>query len=105
MPDRVVSEEQCPDLLLDHVRCLRAQYAATASLMSFDLVQAGFEFPAFGVGGSEFSGTCLVGVHDGGDQAEDLSLAFTVRHFVFDDPDRKSGRSDPRCRWTARRRR
>jgi hypothetical protein len=57
--------------------------------VGFQLVVAGFLFPALVVGGGEFVGAGLVRVQDGGQQSDQfvVAVAVTVGDVVFDDAD------------------
>lgn len=92
VPDCVMSEQESPDFLPDHLRRFRSQHPAPASLMSFQLIEAGLELPALSIGSRQFRGARLIGIHDRGDEAENLIAAVSVGHFVLDDPDGNAGR-------------
>jgi hypothetical protein len=54
--DRVMGQQQRPDLLADHLRAVRAQDPVAAALAGFDLGEAGFEFPALVIDRGELAG-------------------------------------------------
>ena len=54
--DRVVGQQQRPDLLAHHFGAVRAQDAVAAALAGFDLGEAGFEFPPLVIDRGELSG-------------------------------------------------
>ena len=66
--DRVVDQQDPPDLLLDPVRVAGAQHRSGLQLVDLDLVEDGLDLPALRVGGGEILGGGEVGVEDGGDR-------------------------------------
>src|SRR6476660_1526858 len=54
--DRIVGQQQCPDLLTHHLGALRAQDSVAATPAGFDLGEARFEFPALVIDRGELTG-------------------------------------------------
>lgn len=71
--DRVVDQQDPPDLLLDPVRIVGAQHWSGLELVGFDLVEDRLDLPALRVGTSKIFSGGEVGVEDGGDQAVELA--------------------------------
>src|SRR6266508_4530675 len=66
--DRVVEQEDAPDLLLDAVGVAGAQHRAGVELVGLDLVEHRLDLPALRVRRGEVFGAGGGGVIDGGDQ-------------------------------------
>ncbi|WP_239395248.1 hypothetical protein [Frankia sp. CiP3] len=69
-PDRVVGEEESPELLADHLRGFGAQSRSGREELSFDLFEGQLVFPALLVDGSEFESRGVGRVEDGRDERE-----------------------------------
>jgi len=88
--DRVVATQVSPDLLDHQARGLGAQHCARPTLVGLQLIEAGLDLPALGVGAGQFSGGRLAVVEQGGDQPVWAGGIATVLDRVADhsDPDR-----------------
>ena len=92
--DRLVAAEHGVDLLPDHRRGLRAQHhRGTAADRGFQLIEAGFQLPAGGVGAGGLLRGQQAGIGDVGDQGEGLGdlAAVLGGHRVLDDTDGDAG--------------
>lgn len=76
--DRVVGEQQRPDLLADHLGRLRAQHTPGSTLVGLQLLQQPLELPALVVGSRELGGWGVRRVGDRGDQADQLARSVAV---------------------------
>ena len=92
--DRLVAAEHRVDLLADHRRGLRAQHhGGAAPDRGFQLIEAGFQLPAGGVGARRLLRGQQRGIEQVGDQGEGLRdlAAVLACHRVLDDADGDAG--------------
>src|SRR5262249_40874360 len=84
-PDGEVRQHQAVELLVDQFGCLTPQDDLASSQMGFQLIERGFDLPAFVVESGELQSWCLVLVEKAGDETVEGLGILQTRELIVDD--------------------